>query len=262
MDQYDDYYKNKYRWRPLKKWLDLMHIRKDAREMKMFIDYLNKQIDFWDKVRCEDCVKYHNSRNDAEKLISGTRFKSTLEFTSINNIVGFSSFASMDMYTMYAYLIQAKSDIEKNFFARLVCMNIFELTEDITQLLGNDVDKKSGRGYGIRPIVNDMEDIELKDDLNHICSKWNSFRKEIDKGNKNFSGIRNMTVAHKDHDFMKQYESMKAIKWGQTIEEYEKFFKIFHDTNLFLVRFIKVFNAKYKTDIAEAREMVDNTLNA
>lgn len=257
----DDYYIKKYRWRPLKKWLDLLQIRKGAIDMNRFIGYLKERIDYWNKARCEDCVTYHNSRNDAERLISGTRFKSTLELTNINNIVGFSSFASMDMYTMYAHLIQAKSNIEKNFFARLVCMNIYELTEDMTQLLGKDVDKESGRGYGIRPIVDDMEDKELTEELNTLCSKWNLFRKEIDKGNKNFCGIRNMTVAHKDHDFMKQYESINAIKWGQTIEDYEKFFGIFHDTNLFLVRVMKVFNAKCKKDIAKAKEMVKEVLN-
>lgn len=115
----DDYYIKIYRWRPLKKWLDLLQIRKGAIDMNRFIGYLKEQIDYWNKARCEDCVTYHNSRNDAERLISGTRFKSTLELTNINNIVGFSSFASMDMYTMYAHLIQAKSNIEKNFLLDL-----------------------------------------------------------------------------------------------------------------------------------------------
>ena len=241
-------------WRPWKKWAFLRKIRKDAREMAKYLDYVREQVDYWNKARCEDCIDYHQSKSDAEKLLTCTCLINTLMMTNINNIIGFTSFVTMDLYTMYEHLILAKSDVEKNFFARLVCMNIYELTEDMTQLLGRDVDKDTGRGYGIRPIVENMKDEELNEELKSLCSKWNLYRKEIDKGNKNFCGIRNMTVAHKDHDFVKQYESMKGISWGQTVRDYEKFYRIFTDTNMFITKLLKALDVKFKKEIRAARE--------
>lgn len=256
MENPDAYYRKKYWWRPWKKWLYLRKIRKGAKDMIKFIDYVREQVDYWNKARCEDCIDYYQSKSDAEKLLTGTCLINTMMMTNINNIMGFTSFATMDLYIMYEYLIKAKSDLEKNFFARLVCMNIYELTEDMTQLLGKDVDKDTGRGYGIRPIVDNLEDKELNEDLKELCSKWNLYRKEIDKGNKNFSGIRNITVAHKDHDFVKQYESMKGISWGQTIRDFEKFHGIFMKTKMFITKLMKVFDGKFKKEIKEVREIV------
>lgn len=169
MDNPDAYYRKKYWWRPWKKWAFLRKIRKDARKMTKYLDYVREQVDYWNKARCEDCIDYHQSKSDAEKLLTGTCLINTLMMTIINNIIGFTSFVTMDLYTMYEHL------------------------------LGRDVDKDTGRGYGIRPIVENMKDEELNEELKSLCSKWNLYRKEIDKGNKNFCGIRTLLACcHRD----------------------------------------------------------------
>lgn len=54
-------------------------------------------------------------------------------------------------------------------------MNMYELTGDILQLLGNDKDKETGRLIGIRQTVQDIDDEALTKELNVLSSKWNFY---------------------------------------------------------------------------------------
>lgn len=248
MENWDEYYKNKYKYRPLKKWLYVRKLKKEARNMEQHLVFIKAQFDWGLCEECKDRISLHNSQDNLDELFNLMFLKNMCEINNISNLVGFVTFAGMDLYTMYIHLIKAEDDREKKFFSRLVCMNMYELTGDILQLLGNDKDKETGRLIGIRQTVQDIDDEALTKELNVLSSKWNLFWNEtIKRGT--YQDVRNITVAHKDHIFSKQYESLKAISWGQVMKDFEEFRIIYNETNNFIGCFMLKNQKKFRHDM-------------
>lgn len=247
MENWDIYYKRKYR-KPWKKWLYVRKLKKEAQYMEQRLDFIKKKFDWGGCEECKDRREYHNSQDEFDELFNLMLLKNMCDINNISNLVGFVTFAGMDLYTMYIHLIKAEDDREKKFFSRLVCMNMYELTGDILQLLGNDKDKETGRLIGIRQTVQDIDDEALAKELNVLSSKWNLFWNETIKHG-TYQDVRNITVAHKDHFFSKQYESLKAISWGQVMKDFEEFRIIYIETKTFIGHFMLKNQKKFRHDM-------------
>jgi len=248
MKNWDDYYKNKYKYRPWKKWLYVRKLKKEAQYMEQRLDFIKRQFDWGVCEECKDRTEFHNSQDDLDELFNVMSLKNMCEINNISNLVGFVTFAGMDLFTMYIHLTNAEDNRERKFFSRLICMNMYELTEDILQLLGNDKDKETGRLIGIRQMVQDIEDDVLTKELKELSSKWYGFWNETTKC-KTYQDIRNITVAHKDHIFSKQYDSLKAISWGQVMKDFEEFRIIYDETNTFIGHFMIKNHKKFRHDM-------------
>ena len=246
------------KWMPWKKWLYVRKIRKDAKYMEQRLDFIKNKFEWGLCEECKDRIEYSNSKDDFDKLFNGMFLLNMCEMNNISNIVGFMTLGAMDLYTMYAHMLEADNKIERNFFSRLICMNMYEFTEDILQLLGKDKDKETGRLLGVRQLVNDVEDNTLIEELNTLRSKWIVFWKEIAPKEKNYSGIRNITVAHKDHFFLKQYNSLKAIQYRQVVEDFEKFKALYEDTYTFIGHFMMKNQKQYKLKMNKLLEDARN----
>lgn len=249
------------KWMPWKKWLYIRKIRKDASNMEQRLDFIKNKFEWGLCEECKDRIEYKNSIDDFDKLFNGIFLINMCEVNNISNIVGFMTLGAMDLYTIYAHLLESDNIIEKNFFSRLICMNMYEFTEDILQLLGKDKNEDTGRMLGVRQMVNDIEDDKLIAELNKLRSKWKDFWNEIARNGKNYSSIRNITVAHKDHIFLKQYNSLKTIQYKQVIEDFEKFKTIYKETETFIGHFMiknqKLYKKKMNKIIEDARSEVD-----
>jgi hypothetical protein len=145
-------------------------------------------------------------------------------------------------------LITASGDWDKKFYARIACMNLYELTNDILELFGND---KDGNGIkrGVRPIVNDINDATLTQIINEIRQNFANFQNKINKNGKNYANVRNLSVAHRDHDFRTQYESINNLSWGEVIEDFMEFNTLLYYLRLFNNYLTSLFSVKYNQDI-------------
>lgn len=187
-------------------------------------------------------------RNNHEIL-----FKKHCETEKLFNMIGFLDLVSLDIFTMMHYLLIAHSESDRKYFARNACMLMYEMVDDVLTLLGC-VKKENDDMYKIGDLVDDINDQDLSDALIKVRQDWNNFRKEM--LNKKYNEVRNETVAHKEHDFIKQYNATNIISWGQAVEDFVKFNHIFSVLRLFIKFFSEKYLDKYNQDIAPIYESI------
>lgn len=127
------------------------------------------------------------------------------EYMEIYNVGLFIALFERDISTFNKCIFFAKSEWERQFFARSLAVLLYEGSEDIPELLG--------KNYRVS-----LKTLELGsgwfDRLNIISSKLNQFR----KSNSHFlSELRNYVGAHRDHNASKQLEILSKL---QSIEVY------------------------------------------
>ena len=193
--------------------------------LKKMIKLLEKRLDRDEKFLIDN--KYDNSGKD-ERLV---------------NFMGFIDLGFMDICHLSIMFLKESDEWRRKYFARYAITLMYELTEDITQFLGNDKDI-TGREYGIRPIVRSMNDEMLTKEMNKICGMWNQFRSEIDVNWRNFSNVRNVAFAHRDHEFLKQYQLIQKTNWGDAFSD----ISIFHIKFMILAGFLDQLISKYVTN--------------
>ena len=226
--------------RLLKKTIDIAEssLDDDARFLKSAIEEKNRQQEYMESATEEEKKARHE-----------TMYNKQCELEKIFNLTGFVDINSIDICLLSQKMIKERKKWSRNLYARYAYMLMYELTEDITQLLGNDKDKKTGHVYGIRTLVKSMGDQELENELNNNSKLWNGFWDKIGANGRDFSSIRNTSTAHRDHDFLKQYEAMTKISWGSALADISEFSIMYTILRGFLRDFMVRYFEKYNRDV-------------
>lgn len=254
MTDKDRIYIRKFRWKFWLRWKYLGMMKRFAKEIHRDIEREKDTLIRCRKDMLEQKAYIDSAKSDNERKVHEIMYKQQCSFERTANFSGFLSLTTMDLFTVLPNLYNAKNEIQRNYYARLVKMYIYELTEDVTQLLAKDEDRQEGKAFGLRPLVEEIGDEKLVKLHNEICGEWNDLWGRISKDKKNFKDVRIMTVAHRDHDFLKQFESIQTVSWGQTIEDFGEFYNCYsHLTTLVQCIYYKQY-AKYRHDMRAIEE--------
>lgn len=240
---------HRLRWRWFSKWRMLRQIRKviafadeslkdDLRFLNDAIEEKNKQLE-----------SIRTAKNEKLKARYEMIYEKECEMERILNLIGFIDLNSIDIYLLSEKMIKDKNKWSRNLYARYSYMMMYELTEDVTQLLGNDKSKETRQVYGIRRMVEWIGDNQLTEELNKVARLWNDFWKKICANGRNFSQIRNVSTAHRDHDFKKQYEIMTKVSWGEALNYIVEFSTKYMILRMFIVSFMQKYSVKYNEDV-------------
>lgn len=240
-----------------KKWelLKLIKQAKEEAESSLALDvYLlkeNKKSKEFQKTLMD------NVQNPEKKRNSEILYAKNCEFEIILNMIGFVDIAALDLFTIMRNLVKAKNDWDRRFFAREACMNLYELTNDILEMLGDDKDKNQVK-RGVNPIVIAINDANLSLSQNEVRAQFNEFKGKIGAKGRNYSEVRNISVAHKDHDFQTQYDSINKVSWGEVVEDFREFMNMFYYLRLFNKSLISHYSMKYHQDVQPVLDFVKN----
>lgn len=196
---------------------------------------------------------FEESTDPVQKNNHKILFEKHCETEKLFNMVGFLDLVSLDIFTMMHYLVTAHSERDRRYFARNACMLMYEMADDVLILLGCIKNEKDDI-YKIGDLISEINDQKLSDAQNTVRECWNNFKKEILA--KKYNVVRNETVAHKEHDFIKQYNSANSISWGQVVEDFVKFNHIFSVLRYFIKFFSEKYFEKYNQDVAPILETV------
>ena len=245
----DNEVEHRLKWNWLVKWrmismlnktIDLAEnsLKDDARFLQGAKDEKNRQ------------QEYMNTANDEEKRAKHEfMYKKQCELEMIFNLIGFVDINSIDICLLSQKMIKAKSKWSRNLYARYAYMLMYELTEDVTQFLNKKTKKEVEQICCIRQIVDTMKDQGLESELNKTSAVWNSFWNKIGTKGRNYSRIRNTSTAHRDHDFLEQYQTMTTISWGSAFEDISEFNIMYTILRGFLHVFMIKYSEKYNHDV-------------
>lgn len=133
------------------------------------------------------------------------------------NAAGFINMSSYDLKVIVKEMTFATDEWTKRYFARQTCHLIYELTNDLFEILGKD--------FKIQ--IEKLTDNEtLKASLIDIRTKLNSFKADTFERLKE---IRNVSSAHRDKDFIIQLKLIDSISWIDTISIATRFDNILND---------------------------------
>ncbi len=121
-------------------------------------------------------------------------------YCEIYNVGLFIALLERDISSYNRSLFFAKSELERQFFARGLAVLLYEGAEDLPKLLGKQ--------YRISLKALNLED-KVFQSLNEISSELNKFKKNHSDS---LFKIRNYIGAHRDHDASKQLEIFSALK--------------------------------------------------
>lgn len=240
---------HRLKWRWFSKWQMLRQIKKviaiadDSLETDMY--FLNDAID--EKNRQLEYIK--TAESDEKRAQHEMIYDKQCEMERIFNLIGFIDLNSIDISVLSQKMITEKNKWSRNLYARYAYLMMYELTEDVIQLLGKDKNKETGQLYGIRPLVEGIGDEQLTEELNKVSGLWNGFWKRIGVNGRNFSQIRNTSTAHRDHDFRKQYEIVNQVSWGAALNDVTEFSMMYTILRSFIKFFLQKYSAKYNEDV-------------
>lgn len=147
--------------------------------------------------------KWENLRTKAE---SGAHPKK-IEFLAFLNLIQFTRISILDLSIVFDRIIKSESDIEKQFLYRICSVLVYEIIEDFPELLGKKIRSS------IISLTDNNE--AILQDLNDIAKGISALKKEylieIVKE------IRNISIAHKDHDSRKLLDTIESIKENEII---------------------------------------------
>lgn len=198
---------------------------------------------------------FEESSDPVQKNNHKILFEKHCETEKLFNMIGFLDLVSLDIFTMMHYLVAAHSERGRRFFARNACMLMYEMADDVLTLLGCIKNEKDDV-CKIGDLVNEINDKKLSDAQNTVREGWNNFKKDILA--KKYNVVRNETVAHKEHDFIKQYNSANSISWGQVVEDFVVFNQNFSVLRFFIEFLSEKYFEKYNQDIAPILDSISS----
>ena len=151
---------------------------------------------------------FETQEKTLELLINGINHAKFNEFEDtkfIWNIAAFINIISFDFKIVGQDLMFAENEWQKRYYARQACLIIYESINDFFDLLGKDFRKLITANICNEIIENELKSI--KKELNSF--KANNFEK--------LKEIRNVVIAHRDNDSLKQINSIQNISWSETI---------------------------------------------
>lgn len=238
-----------------KKWRLLRMIKHAKSESESSLAITNYHILDNEKSKNNQKAIMDHETDPQKKTNSKILYQKNYEYEVVLNMIGFVDVVSIDLFIIMRNMITVRDEWERRFFARIACMNLYELTNDILDLLGDDRDKE-GNKRGIHPIVQDIDDLNLTQIQNEVRRNFANFKKKIDKDGKNHASVRNISVAHKDHAFRNQYESINKLSWGEVIEDFTEFNTLLYQLRLFNKYLMSQYSIKYNQDIQPVLDYV------
>jgi len=149
------------------------------------------------------------------------------EFNNFNdnkliwNIAGFINIISYDLKIIARDLTLAQTEWQKRHYARHACLIIYESIDSLFQLLGKD----------FRDLTqNRLNILELEEMLTEIREDLKLFKKNYSK---KLYEIRNVAVAHRNNEVLKQVRIIKQISWNDTIQMISQFDNILNKLGAF-----------------------------
>ena len=242
-----------------KKWKLLRLIKEKGKMIEAFLSSDFSLINSIIKEK-QNQEKYLKESSDPEKRNNHKiLYEKYSEAEKLFNMIGFLNLVSLDIFTMMHYLIIAHSESDRKFFARNACMLMYEMADDVLTLLGCKK-KEDDDVYKIGNLVKDLNDQKLSDALNIVRKDWNDFKKDILV--KKYNVVRNETVAHKEHDFIKQYNSANCLSWGAVVEDFMVFNNIFTELRFFIKFLTEKFFKQYNKDVTPIFESITSKYNS
>jgi hypothetical protein len=149
------------------------------------------------------------------------------EFNNFNdnkliwNIAGFINIISYDLKIIARDLTLAQTEWQKRHYARHACLIIYESIDSLFQLLGKD----------FRDLTqNRLNIVELEEILTEIREDLKLFKTNYSK---KLYEIRNVAVAHRNNEVLKQVRIIKQISWNDTIQMISQFDNILNKLGAF-----------------------------
>lgn len=152
-----------------------------------------------------------------ELFVNGIKHSDSNRFYDtklIWNIAGFINIVSYDIKIIGKDLTFAESEYQKRLYCRIASLIIYEAINDIFELLGRDFNKL----FTVKILNKEIEQQLkiIKQNLNQY--KSTNFEK--------LKAIRNVAIAHRDIDLLKQIEQIENINWSEIIGLLTEFDKI------------------------------------
>lgn len=145
--------------------------------LKLNIDEQEKQLNEFKKNLnyCEDQIKLYVDKAMTEKddSIRKKYEDQKIVFADnkmIWNISGFIALVSLDIKTIQLGMYFAESEWHKRFYARQICMIMYESSKDIFELLGKDFKNLISKRIDISPFKIDLKDIRTR--LNNFKTSY------------------------------------------------------------------------------------------
>jgi hypothetical protein len=154
------------------------------------------------------------------------------EFNNFNdnkliwNIAGFINIISYDLKIIARDLTFAQTEWQKRHYARHACLIIYESIDSLFQLLGKDFRDLTQMRLNI---------IELEEMLTEIREDLKLFKTNYSK---KLYEIRNVAVAHRNNEVLKQVRIIKQINWNDTIQMISQFDNILNKLGSFCTSLI------------------------
>lgn len=149
------------------------------------------------------------------------------EFNNFNdnkliwNIAGFINIISYDLKIIARDLTLAQTEWQKRHYARHACLIIYESIDSLFQLLGKDFRDLTQKRLNI---------LELEEMLTEIREDLKLFKTNYSK---KLYEIRNVAVAHRNNEVLKQVRIIKQINWNDTIQMISQFDNILNKLGAF-----------------------------
>ena len=117
----------------------------------------------------------------------------------------------LDIVMLFNNLLRTKSGAEQNLFARLICVQLYDLFEKVPDMFG--------KKYRIKTSHLLKYDGGLVKELNKLMTEFNSHKNKFAPV---FKYIRNNVSAHRDIDGMKQIKLIEGMDFGSIVEAFIK----------------------------------------
>jgi hypothetical protein len=141
-------------------------------------------------------------------IVDGLKHANKSNFSvvsSIYNISGFVNLISYDLKIISRDLSFSTKEWQKKLYARQAYLTIYESMDDILELCGNK----------LRIAIKDFHDFDdLILQINNATSSLKLFNRKHESALKE---IRNLVIAHRDHNTLKQLDYITTINWTASI---------------------------------------------
>ncbi len=158
--------------------------------------------------------------------IKHAEFNKLYDNKLIWNIAGFINIISYDLKIIGRDLTFAQTEWQKRHYARQACLIMYESIDSLFELLGKDFKELTQNRLNISELNEVLKDI--RKDLNLFKSTYKDKLYEI----------RNVAIAHRDNEVLKQVEIIQQINWHETIQTISQFDNILNKLGSFCISLI------------------------
>ncbi len=153
-------------------------------------------------------------------------FNNFKDSKTIWNIAGYVNIISYDLKIITRDLTFSQNEWQKRHYARQACLIIYESIDDLFKLLGKEF---------IDLTKNRLDITELQTDLKEIRQELNTFKSGYSE---KLNEIRNVSIAHRDNEVLKQIELIQQINWSDAIGMIMQYDVILNKLGAFLTKLI------------------------